>query len=131
MVYVHMKILSVKEMTTRHGEFVYVILSFFVILVIFVNSLMFNSPFIGTLASVVYILVNGNIIAGTFFKESKLKLPLGILLLIALLGVVGWVFMILYRLSIIEVTITLCIASSLSFIVSKYEKIRRFMRRKS
>jgi len=127
---VDVKKLSIKETMARHGESVYFMLSFFMILIIFINSLIFHSLFIGTPASIVYILINGNFIGGTFFKESKLKLPLGILLLIASLGILGWAFMITYRLSIVEVTIVLCIASSLSFIISEYKKIRQFMRKK-
>lgn len=115
---------GLKKMLMKHRHKVPVILSFFMIVMIFINSLLFNSPFIGVPASIVYFLINGHFLGGTFFKESRLSLPLGILLLTVLLGIFGWVFMIMYRLSTIEVTITLCIASCFSLIVSKYERMK-------
>jgi len=115
---------SLKKIVTKHRNKVLVILSFSMILTIFLNSLMFNSPFIGAPASIVYFIINGNLLGDTFFKESGLKLLLGVLLLICLLGIIGWVFMILYRLSIIEVTMTLCIASCFSLVASRYERVK-------
>ncbi|MFX1487143.1 MAG: hypothetical protein ACFFBS_08645 [Promethearchaeota archaeon] len=115
---------GIKITVSRRRDLVYLALSLFTTLLIFINSSMLDSLFIGCFASVVYILINGNLLGHTFFEESDLKLPLGMLFLVALLGIAGWPFVIFARLTIREVTIALCIASFVSFALKKHAEIR-------
>lgn len=121
---------DIKKIILRYRDIVYFVLSLFMGLMIFINSLIFNSVFIGIFTSITYILINGNFLGCTFFKESDLKLPLGVLLLIAFLGLLGWLFIVFAGLTIIEVTIVLYIASVFSFGVKKYTGIRAMIAKK-
>lgn len=111
--------LNLKKMMMEHRDFVYITLSFIAILTIFVNSLIFRSVLMGAPASLVYILINGNLMSRVFDKELKLRLPLGILLLIAILGIFGWAFMVLRALGVMEVTAVLCISTLIAFLMDK------------
>lgn len=115
---------GIKTTVLRRRDLVYLALSLFMTLLIFINLSMLDSLFIGCFASVVYILINGNLLGHTFFEESDLKLPLGILFLIALLGIAGWPFIIFTRLTVREVTILLCVTSLFSFALTRRAEIR-------
>ena len=128
---VEVRKLTLRDAVVKHKDIVYLALSFLAILIIMVNALTFSSPFIGAIASITYILVNGNFIGDGLFKEARLKLPLGILFLFILFGLFGWLFMVFYELSMMSVVAVLCIATSFSFFTYKFEVIKRKILRRS
>lgn len=106
---------EVEAMIISDKKFLFTMLSFAAILLIFTNLNTVNLPLVGAIASIIYFLVNGAFLAYTFFEKEKpfLRLALGTLSLIALLGVVSWLVMIIHNLDIIRSTIALCIAAAL------------------
>lgn len=121
---------DVRNSVKRHRDYIFLLLSFLMVLIIFINSYILCSPFVGTFASIVYILINGKFVGEAFFKGIKLRLPLGILLLIGFLGIGGWLFVIFHRLTLIETMMVLCIVSPLSFFLCKLESIKKTLLRK-
>ena len=104
----------------KRRDVTYLALSLLMIIIIFINWEFIHSPIIGGAASIIYFLVNGSLLGRAFFKEEeKLKLPLGILLLITLIGLVGWIFIITYRLRITETSIALLVVSVFTFLANK------------
>lgn len=103
----------------RH--FIYTIASYVVVLTIFINLNSLKSPLIGLIASLIYLIVNTVFLGNAFFrKENPLsRLVFGILLLIMLLGFVGWIIMIIYNLDVIEFTLVLLITTTLSSLLNR------------
>jgi len=85
------------------------LVSYAAILAIFMNLNSFQSPLIGFIASLIYFLINGVFLGNAFFEKEApfLRLMLGILLLIMLLGFVGWFAIVCYNLDIIWFTLVL------------------------
>lgn len=82
------------------------ITSFFSVLVISLNLAFIGSTIIGSCASMVYIITNGYLLGNVFFRKEKVifKVPLGALLLLTLLGLIGAPFAIFYKLGLVEVS---------------------------
>jgi len=113
--------LNMPKLIVRYADFFLLALSFLMVIVIFFNYRTFRLSVVGVAASVVYIFINGDFIGRKFFREEKLRLPLGILLLVVLMGLLGWVFIVFYRLRITEVVAVLAGASLLSFLSYRFE----------
>lgn len=103
-------------MIARNGKFLLTILSFTMILMIFINLSAVHSLLLGVIASVTYFLTNGSLLGRVFFEKEPLhlKLMFGNLLFLVLLGFVSWLVMIAYNLDVVRSVIALCIATTLS-----------------
>jgi len=82
---------------------------------------MIRSPILGVMFTVVYFLINTTFLENAVFKEKEIfmRFGLGGLLLIALLGLVGWVTLITYNLDIIRSTIVFLVVGALSSIANR------------
>lgn len=100
--------------------------SYVVILIIFINLSVFQSPILSLPASAIYFLINGIFLGHAFFKKEDtfFRLMFGILLLIMLLGFVGWLAVIIYNLDVIWFTLVLFIVATLSSMINKRVKIK-------
>jgi hypothetical protein len=100
----------------RDRSFIYTITSYSVIVAIFVNLNNLRSPFVGFMAFAIYFLINAVFLGNAFFEKEKafFRLLFGVLVLIMLLGSVGWVIMIIYNLDIAMFTLVLIIATTIS-----------------
>lgn len=87
--------------------------SFIAISFIFVNLSVLHSPFVGTTAFLTYVLINGYFLSNAFFEKEQrfLKLILGTLFLIAILGLVGWLAIIIYNLDDTKTIIVLSVTT--------------------
>lgn len=94
----------------------WIIVAYAVILAIFVNLSISRSMVIGVIASIVYFLINGVFLAQMFSKRESLfsSLVFGMMLLIALLGLVSWLIMIIYNLDIVRSVIALCLVTTVA-----------------
>jgi len=115
---------KLEELIVRDHNFVFTIFSFLLILIIYLNVSFTSSLIIGTAASVVFFVINGIFLGHVFFeKEAPLfRLMFGILLLIMLLGFVGWLAVIIYNLDIIRLTLVLFIVTTLSSLINRKVK---------
>jgi len=105
----------------RRKEILLTSSSFIAIAFIFVNLSALHSPLVGTVVFITYVLINGYFLSNAFFEKEPrfLKLILGTLLLIVILGLAGWLAMIIYNLDdnktiiVLSVTALVCAFTSL------------------
>ena len=118
-----------EELIARNEKFFFTILSYFVILVIYVNLSMIRSPVVGLIASAIFFFINGIFLGHAFFQSEVffVRLLLGILLLVVFLGLVSWVVMIVYNLDILRSALALCVVTTLCTFLNWLE-IRRVNR---
>lgn len=112
---------TLEEFVTFDKKFGLTFLSYLTVLIIFVNLNVVHSPVIGTIASSAYFLINGAFLGRAFLRResSFLKLAFGILLLLVLLGLVGWLIMIIYNLDILRSLLTLLVVATLSSFLNR------------
>jgi hypothetical protein len=117
---------KLEELIVRDHNFVFTIFSFLLILIIYLNVSFTSSLIIGTAASLAFFMINGIFLGHAFFeKEAPLfRLMLGALLLIMLLGFVGWLAVIIYNLDVIRFTLVLFIAATLSSLLNRMVKTK-------
>jgi len=117
---------KLEELIVRDHNFIFTVFSFLLILIIYLNVSFTSSLIIGTAASLAFFMINGMFLGHTFFeKEAPLfRLMLGILLLIMLLGFVGWLAVIIYNLDIIRLTLVLIIVTTLSSLINRKVKTK-------
>ena len=107
-------------------NFLYTIISYSSILAIFMNLNSFQSPLIGLIASFIYFAINGVFLGNALFKKENtfFRLMFGILLLIMLLGFIGWLTLIIYNLDVTKFTLVLLVASTFSSLFNRRMKHR-------
>jgi hypothetical protein len=112
---------KVEQRITRDERMIFTLCSYIVALTIFINLSEFQSPVLGLLASAIYFLINGIFLGHAFFKKEDtfFRLIFGTLLLIMLLGFIGWLAMIVYNLDIIRFTLVLFVTSTLSSLTNR------------
>jgi hypothetical protein len=99
-------------------------ISYIVTLTIFINLSEFQYPVLGLLASAVYFLINGIFLGHAFFEKETafFRLMFGTLLLVMLLGFVGWLAVIIHNLDVIRFTLVLLITATLSSLLNRRVK---------
>lgn len=105
----------VEKSVVQDKSFLCMIVSYSVILVIFVNLNSLQSPLIGLMSSVIYFMINALFLGNAFFEKENafFRLMFGVLLLIMLLGFVGWLIMAIYNLDVLRFTLALVITTTL------------------
>ena len=114
-----------QELIVRDRYLIFTSLSYVMILAIFVNLTFSLSPAVGILSSIIYFLINGMFLGTVFFENQDLllRLVLGILVLIVLLGTVAWAVLITYNLDVLRSVLVLCIvAASCSFLNKRMKR---------
>jgi len=116
--------LRLQELIVRDHNFIFTISSFLLILVIYLNLSFASLSIIGIVASLAFFMINGVFLGHAFFeKETPLfRLMFGTLLLIMLLGFVGWLAVIIYNLDIIRFTLVLFIVTTISSLINRKVK---------
>ncbi len=96
-------------------------LSYISILMIFINLNLTSTPIIGVPATIIYFLINSTFIGMALFQNENLlvKLLLGTLLLIVILGLTGLAVMIIYNLDNLRSAIVLCITTFIASVLNK------------
>lgn len=115
---------KLEESIVHDHNFIFTIFSFLLILIIYLNLSFTSSPIIGTAASLAYFMINGIFLGHAFFEKEApfFRLMFGTLLLIMLLGFVGWLAVIIYNLDVTRFTLVLFIAATLSSLLNKRVK---------
>lgn len=117
---------KLEELIVRDHNFIFTIFSFLLILIIYLNVSFTSSPIIGTATSIAYFMINSIFLGHTFFEKKcpLFRLMFGTLLLIMLLGFVGWLAIIIYNLDIIRFILVLFIVTMLSSLINRKVKNR-------
>lgn len=115
---------KIEQLITRDEKLFFTAISYVITLAIFINLSGFQSPVLGLLASAIYFLINGIFLGHAFFKEETafFRLMFGLLLLIMLLGFVGWLAVVIHNLDITRFTLVLLITATLSSLLNKTVK---------
>lgn len=118
--------LKLEKLIVRDHNFIFTIFSFLLILIIYLNLSFSSSPIIGTAASLTFFMINGTFLGHAFSEKQAplFRLMFGTLLLIMLLGFVGWLAVIIYNLDIIRFTLVLFIVTTLSSLINRKVKNR-------
>jgi len=95
------------------------IFSYVLVFIIFLNLTYIHSVLVGTLAFVTYFLMNGIFWGHALFDRENIffRLTLGFLLLIVLLGLVGWLALIAYNLDILRTVLALSVVATLPLLL--------------
>lgn len=115
---------KLEELIVCDHNYIFTTFSFLLILAIYLNLTFISSLIIGTVASIAYFMINSIFLGHAFFeKETPLfRLMFGVLLLIMLLGFVGWLAIIIYNLDIVRFTLVLFIITMLSSLINRKVK---------
>ena len=113
------------EKTIAHDKrLLFTLCSFALTLGIYINLSFFQSPVIGVVASILYFIINGVFLGHAFFEKETafFRLMFGTLLLVMLLGFVGWLAVIIHNLDVIRFTLVLLITATLSSLLNRRVK---------
>lgn len=115
---------AVEKSVVQNKSFLYTIVLYSVTLAMFVNLNSLHSPLIGFIAFFVYFMINAVFLGNAFFKKENafFRLMMGILLLIMILGFVGWLVMIIYNLDVTMFTLVLAISTTFSSLLNRRMK---------
>jgi len=112
---------ALTENISQDKKLTFTLISYLTVLTIFANLNFVNSPLIGAAAFLTFFLINGTFLAYSLFeKETNFsKFMLGQLLLVVLLGFVGWLTMIFYNLDVPRTTIAILIVATITSLVNR------------
>jgi len=115
---------NIEQRITRDEKMLFTLVSYIVVLTIFINLSEFQSSILGLLASAIYFLINGVFLGHVFFEKETafFRLMYGFLLLIMFLGFVGWLAVVIYNLDVVRFTLVLFIVTTLSSLLNRKVK---------
>ena len=115
-----------EELIVHDEKFLFTAVSYFMVSIIFLNSTFILSTALGITASLLFFLVNTVFLGHTLFEKEIpfVRFMLGSLMLLLLLGIIGWAILIIYNLDIIRSAIALCVLAGLSSTMNRL-KTRR------
>jgi len=105
-------------------KLVFTLISYILIVIIYVNLNTLQSSVLGLVTSILYFLINGIFLGRAFFEKDAafFRLMFGVLLLIMLLGFVGWLSVIIYNLDVVRFTVVLFVVATLSSLLNRRVK---------
>jgi hypothetical protein len=117
---------TVESSIVQNQSFLYTIVSYSVVFAVFLNLHSLQSSLLGLIPTVIYFLINALFLGNAFFEKEDafFRLMFGILLLVMLLGFVGWLTLIIYNLDATRVTLVLVIVATLSSLLNRRMKQR-------
>jgi len=112
---------TLENQIVQDKNFLFTAISFIVIFAAFVNLNTLGSSLIGFVVLIVYVVINSVFLGNAFFKNESvfLRLLLGVLLLIVLLGLAGWLAILVYNLDIAPFSFVLVITAAFSSLVNR------------
>lgn len=107
---------KIEELIALDQRFLFTFTSYALILAVYINLTFFKSPAIGFVTFVLYSSINAIFLGHTFFEKEDtiIRLMFGALLLIMLLGFVGWLIMVIYNLDVTRFTLVLLVTTTIS-----------------
>lgn len=107
-------------------KLVFTLSSYLIVLALHLNFYSFRWPILGILLSTPYFMINGMFLSHAFFEreEGLIRTMLGILLLVIMLGSVGWLVMLAYNLDISMSTLALLVTMTLCSLLNR-RRIKR------
>lgn len=115
---------TAEEFIVTDEHFVFTMVLYVLVLLIFVNQIVFYSVVLGSAASLVFLFINALFVGHAFFrKESALvRFMLGGMILLVVLGFVGWIVLIAYNLDAVMSTIVLSILAGFCSLLNRLKQ---------
>lgn len=115
---------GLEKRIVQDSKFVFTLASYALIVITYINLNTVNSAGLGIVVFALYFSINGVFLASAFFQNEErfFRLILGVLVLIMLLGFVGWLTMVIYNLDVPEFSLTLFMVSTVSSLINKRMK---------
>jgi hypothetical protein len=116
----------VETLIAQDPKFLFTLASYVITLVIYINLNAFQYAVLGIVASVLYFLINGIFLGHAFFdkEDTFFRLMFGFLLLIMLLGLLGWLAVIIYNLDATRFTAVLFVVTTICSLSNRKVKYR-------
>jgi len=120
------KLDTLEKLIVNDAKFRITLASYVLVLVFLTNTMLTKSLAIGSITLGLYFLINGIFLANALFprENSFIKLAFGALLLIMLLGSVGWVAMIAYDLDVASLSAVLLATSTISSLLNRKMRLK-------
>lgn len=111
---------KLEKLVVSDRRLVFTLLSYVSVLAFSTNLITVKLWVIGLVAFTTYFSINGMFLSRVFFEKETLffRLAFGVLLLIMLLGFVGWLVMIIYDLDVAEFSLVLLIVATFSSLIN-------------
>jgi hypothetical protein len=108
-------------LVAQDRKLLFTLTSYVLVLAVYVNLTAFQTPILGIAASTLYFIINGIFLGHAFFEKEDpfLRVMLGILLLVMLLGFAGWLELIIYNLDVLRFTFALATVATVSSILHR------------
>jgi len=115
---------KLEKLIVHDYKLLFTLSSYVLILAIYMNLSTFQFSVLGIVASLLYFLINGIFLGHAFFEkeEAFFRLMLGFLLLIMLLGFVGWFAVIIYNLDVVRFTLVLFVVATICSLINRKVK---------
>jgi len=115
-----------ERIVVRDGKLLFTQLSLLSVLLTFVNMIFIGSAVLGIVPSLIYFLINAMFLGNAFFDDEAPfeRLGLGSLLLITIIGLIGWAILIAFGLGVLLTTLTLCIAAALCSLANRLARYK-------
>jgi hypothetical protein len=112
---------KLESLVVRDRAFLFTSTSYVAVLAIYVNLIMLESPILGSIATILFFLINSIFLGNAIFRKEDafFKLVFGVLLFVMLLGSINWVALITYNLDISKSTIALLVTATISSALNK------------
>jgi uncharacterized membrane protein YfcA len=122
------RVSNLRDLAVRGRESFFLGCSLALAATMYLNVSTLQSPVLGVAASILYLVINGMSLGAAFFEKETVffRMALGILLLICLLGFVGWLAVIIYDLDSVEFALVLFVVAAFSFLSNKVKKKNEF-----
>ena len=118
------KLKDIEGLITQDEKFLFTRFSLLMILIIYTNQILADSPIIGTTASLIFFSLNTIFLGQAFFEKenSLIRIILGNLTFLLLLGTIGWITLIVHNLDINSTSVALCVVAILCSAINKLKK---------
>ena len=112
---------KLESLVARDRTFLFTLTSYVTVLAIYANSILFKSPVLGGIATILFFLIDSIFLGSAIFKKEGafFRLVFGILLLAMLLGSLNWIALIAYNLDISKSTLALLATTTISSALNK------------
>ena len=116
--------INLTQLIMQDKAFLFTMTSLTSVLTIFLNLSTVQSPILGTVASIIYLLINATFIGQALFQNETLfiRFLLGTMFLIVILGLVGLAIMIFRNLDSISTFVVLSITTLLASLLNRRVK---------
>ena len=116
--------MNLTQLIMQDKAFLFTMTSLTSVLAIFLNLSTVQSPILGTVASIIYLLINATFIGQALFQNETLfiRFLLGTMFLVVIIGLVGLAIMILRNLDSISTSVVLSITTLLASLLNRRVK---------